>query len=268
MENISKLPGSGILDFYNTEESLDSDILAITQSSDVGAEEEDFIRVRVYNPELGKSERKLFARSEFVLYSQLILKTAKEKKDSHNKQVRIRAYQQMEVRLTDIVEPYLLNQAIEFDATKLKRRFDFSEENVNTDATIILRKFIPTELMRVYKKYPEAFKKAPGFLYPYEFIQNNEPPEIFFAKITPNLPMFLAPNFEIEALKTGTISRTFYLKEHLWYYANDKKRYDARIKRMTKKLMTRTITYNELLSIKPELFEFIYNQLNTKKLIQ
>lgn len=268
MENIDSLPSDGILDFFDTQECLDSDIVAITQSENVGANEEDFIKVRIYNPETDKVTKKLFAHSEFVLYSQLILKQAKLKRDNRAKLINQRAYQQMEVRLTDIVEPYLINQAIQFDARRLKRRYDNSTSYINRDATIILKKFIPPELLSTFKKYPDAFLKAQGFLYPFEYINRNEPIEICFVKIRPNLPVYLSPNFEIEALKTATITRAYSFKTNLWYYIFNKKRYDSRIKRLSNKLLVRTITYNELLQYKPEMFEFVYNLINTKKLIK
>lgn len=268
MENIETLPSQAILDFYDTQECLDSDIMSITQSDNVGADEEDYISVRIYNPAVNKAERKLFSHSEFVLYSQLILKAAKQKRDTYAAQIKIKAYQQMEIRLTDIVSSDLILAAIQNDAKKLKIRVDQAQLRINRDATIILRKFVPPELMRVFKLYRESFKQAPGFLYPYEFISNNEPPEISFVKVTPNLPMYLAPNFEIEALKTGTISRSYAFKTNLWYYTFDKKKYDKRIKRLSTKLLARAITYKEILDYKAELFEFIYNYVNTKKLIK
>ena len=268
MENIETLPSQPILDFYDTQECLDSDILAITQSENVGAGEEDYISVRIYSPKENKATRKLFSHSEFVLYSQLILKTAKQKRDNYAKLIKTRAYQQMEVRLTDIVNTDLILAAIQNDAKKLKLRTDQSLFRVNRDATIMLRKFIPAELMHVYKLYPESIKAAPGFLYPYEFISRDNPPEITFIKITPNLPMYLAPNFEIEALKTGTITRSYVFKTNLWYYTFNKKKYEKRVRRLSNRLLAKAITYKELLEYKAELFEFIYNYLNTKKLIK
>lgn len=268
MENIETLPSASILDFYDTQECLDSDIVAITQSENVGAGEEDYVSVRIYSPTTDKVTRKLFSHSEFVLYSQLILKAAKQKRDNYAKLIRTQAYLQMEVRLTDIVNTDLILAAIQNDAKKLKIRTDSALYRINRDATIILRKFIPAELLHVYKIYGESFKSAPGFLYPYEFISRDNTPEICFVKITPNLPMYLAPNFEIEALKTGTINRSYILKTNLWYYTFNKKKYEGRVKRLSNKLLARAITYKELLDYKAELFEFVYNYLNTKKLIK
>lgn len=268
MENIETLPSQAILDFYDTQECIDSDIVAITQSGNVGANEEDYISVRVYSPTTDKATRKLFSHSEFVLYSQLILKAAKQKRDTYANLIKTRAYQQMEVRLTDIVSTDLILAAIQNDSRKIKFRTDSALFRVNRDATIILRKFVPAELLHTFKVYRDSFKQAPGFLYPYEFIARDSTPEITFVKVTPNLPMYLAPNFEIEALKTGTITRSYLFKTNLWYYTYNKKKYDGRVKRLSNKLLARAITYKELLDYKAELFEFVYNYVNTKKLIE
>lgn len=267
MENFENLPNASILDFYDSQECLDSDIVSITQSGNVGAGEEDFISVRIYNPEVKKVVRKLFARSEFVLYSQLILQTAKKKRDEHATRIQLEAYRQMEVRLTDIVEPYLIQLAIDDDAGRAKRRVDNNVNNINRDATITLKKFIPAELMHVFKLYPDSFKKAPGFLYPYEYVSRENEPELTFVKIIPQLPMYLAPNFEIEALKTNTINREYSFKTNLWYYCYNKKKYDFRVKRLSNKLLKKPITYKALLDYKATMFEFVYNYTNPKKLI-
>ena len=142
--------------------------------------------------------------------------------------------------------------------------------NINRVATRALAYYVPQALKRLMKKYPDAVRMSPGFLY-----TTSEQFENKTFWITPGLPNYLTPGTEQELLQTRLRNYNntgrqitfldsfekmiFKYNMHMQVITNREIKYASAI------LSNRIITYLDLLKFRPFWFEALYNVLAKQK---
>lgn len=249
-----------VTNYLESDEYLDNelDMLDVLQSADLGKESEDFV----------KAHGALMSMEEYIDYLESAKESAKVSKKKQAELIFEAAMLQNNLSLVMPITTEDKKHIEDIYAQPLLDRLSASKKRVDRHATVILKKFIPSDLLRAFEKYPESVKNTQGFLYKFEWLYRDIEPQMLYITIEPDIPTYLAPHTEIEVLDKASYTRGNAFRASLHEYAILNRRFEYDNIRIKAFLHNPRLLYKHLLLKRPLLFEKLYNLKNVEKLIQ
>lgn len=264
-ENIDK---SGDIEIPDVEEELTEEEIRAIQANETDAEKkEDW----AWRGMLFRNERRhLYSvvyktSEEAVEISKALYKSRKEYNKSRKEQIVKCAFAQNDITLTDALsedDKLLLFEGV-------SRRLNYSVKSISfsltKQMTRILMPFVPSDLKRCFKKYPDCVIHHQGFMY----ICTKEYGQSRNFWIVPEIPGCFNPGTEMELLNTLPIHIRFRIDYNIGKFYNSKQKLaDLQIKIASKVARHKNMTFYALLRDNPNWFECTYYEKTGKHLLE
>lgn len=151
---------------------------------------------------------------------------------------------------------------IELLTAEHKRMLEKCSQYITSRISTLLRPLIPQALRNCYKKWPNCFKRHPGFMY----MASREYGESKQFWIVPKIPYFFTQGTEMEVLREHREEYLYQVdRVVLQYYYHLNALREKEVKYATRLLKISKNTYFGLLKLNPFWFDLLYTEIAKDK---
>lgn len=151
---------------------------------------------------------------------------------------------------------------IELLTAEHKRMMEKCSQYITNRISTLLRPLIPQTLRNCYKRWPDSFKRNPGFMY----VANKEYGENKQFWVVPNIPYFFVQGTEMEVLHEHREEYLYQIDRVLLQYLYHQQTLrEKEVKYATRLLKISKNTYFGLLKLNPFWFDLLYTEISKEK---